>query len=144
MVERGTASGLPALLGSHITIAGKTGTTNERRDSWFVGYTRDRVAVSWVGHDDNSPAGVTGSNAAMYLWAGLFRQIPVKPVDLDMPEGAYWAWVDPELNALSDRSCQGAVQLPFIEGTEPESETPCLKRIDRGNKKSFWRKWFDN
>jgi len=143
VIERGTARELPGLLGTRVTIAGKTGTTNERRDSWFVGYTRDRLAVSWVGRDDNRPAGVTGGNAAMQLWAGLFRQLPLKPVDLDMPEGAWWVWVDPELNALSDRSCKGAEQLPFIEGTEPGSESPCLARISRNDRQSIWRKWFD-
>ena len=80
VIETGTARDLPGLVGSDTVIAGKTGTTNERRDSWFVGYTRDRIAVSWVGHDDNSPAGVTGGNAAMRLWAALFRQLPLKPV----------------------------------------------------------------
>ena len=67
VVEQGTAARLPALLGQPVTVAGKTGTTNDRRDSWFVGYTRNRVAVVWVGDDDNRPAGVTGSNAAMRL-----------------------------------------------------------------------------
>jgi penicillin-binding protein 1B len=143
VVERGTARDLPGLLGSDVTIAGKTGTTNEQRDSWFVGYTRDRVAVTWVGNDDNSPAGVTGANAAMPLWAELFRGLPLKPVDLDMPEGAYWVWVSPELDALSDPSCRDAVQMPFIEGTEPMSETPCLARLERRQKNSSWRNWFD-
>ncbi len=143
VVEKGTARALPALLGSDAVIAGKTGTTNERRDSWFVGYTRDRLAVTWVGQDDNTPAGVTGGNAAMQLWARLFRVLPLKSVDLDMPEGAYWTWVDPTLNALSDESCDGAEQLPFIEGTEPRSVTPCLARLDRDDRKSIWRKWFE-
>ena len=142
VVEKGTARSLPGLLGSDAIIAGKTGTTNERRDSWFVGYTRDRLAVIWVGNDDNTPAGVTGGNAAMRLWAALFRTLPLKSVDLDMPEGAYWTWVDPVLNARTDKSCKGAEQLPFIAGTEPRSETPCLARLDRGDKKSIWRKWF--
>jgi hypothetical protein len=73
----------------------------------------------------------------------LFKQLPIKPVNLDMPEGAYWTWVDPELNALSDKSCAGAEQLPFIEGTEPRSETPCLARLDKDDRKSLWRKFFD-
>jgi penicillin-binding protein 1B len=79
----------------------------------------------------------------MQLWAGLFKALPLKPVSLDMPEGAYWTWVDPELKALSHESCEGAQQLPFVEGTEPRSESPCLARIDRDEKKSIWRKWFE-
>jgi penicillin-binding protein 1B len=143
VVANGTARGLPGMLGSSVAIAGKTGTTNERRDSWFVGYTRDRLAVTWIGHDDNRPAGVTGSNAAMRLWAELFRALPLHGVDLDMPEGAYWTWVEPELNALSDRSCPGAVQLPFVAGSEPSSESPCLARLEQRNREPFWRKWFE-
>jgi penicillin-binding protein 1B len=143
VVEEGTAHQLGSLLGRPARIAGKTGTTNERRDSWFVGYTRDRLAVSWVGRDDNGPAGVTGSNAAMRLWARLFSGLPLAPVSLDMPEGAYWTWVEPELDARSDASCAGAVQLPFVADSEPDRESPCLARLEKSEKKSFWRKWFD-
>jgi penicillin-binding protein 1B len=143
VVEQGTARNLHPLLGSDTLIAGKTGTTNERRDSWFVGYTRDRVAVAWVGMDDNRPAGVTGANAAMRLWARLFRNLPLKAVDLRMPDGANFVWVNKEQQALTGPSCPGAVQIPFIEGTEPESSTKCLEKLDRGNKKSLWRKWFE-
>jgi penicillin-binding protein 1B len=144
VVEQGTARSLHGLLGNDTLIAGKTGTTNERRDSWFVGYTRDRVAVSWVGRDDNRPAGVTGSNAAMRVWAGLFRHLPVEAVDLRMPDGANFVWVDKQQQALTDPSCPGAVQIPFIEGTEPQTGTKCLEKQDSKNRKSLWRKWFDS
>jgi len=142
VVEEGTAKQLHQLLGNDTVIAGKTGTTNERRDSWFVGYTRDRVAVAWVGLDDNRPAGVTGSNAAMRVWAGLFRHLSIEPVDLRVPDGANFVWVDKRRQALTDPSCDGAVQIPFIEGSEPRESTACLDNLDRGNKKSLWRKWF--
>ncbi len=143
VVRTGTARRLPGLLGSKAIIAGKTGTTNERRDSWFVGYSGDRIAVTWVGLDDNQPAGVTGSNAAMEIWAELFRGVPLTSVSLDMPEGAFWTWVEPDLNALSDPECAGAVQLPFVADSEPGSESPCLARLERRNREPFWRKWFD-
>lgn len=79
----------------------------------------------------------------MHLWAGLFRQLPLKAVDLDMPEGAYWTWVEASRNALSDPDCADAEQMPFVEGSEPQRESPCLQRLERSNKKSLWRKWFD-
>lgn len=144
VVAEGTANALPGLLGKDAVIAGKTGTTNDRRDSWFVGYTRNRMAVSWVGEDDNRPAGVSGSNAAMRLWARLFRGLPVESVELRMPDGAHWAWVDELSGALSAQECDGARQLPFIEGSEPRRHTPCLERqLARQEKdESFWRKWF--
>ncbi|MDX2418193.1 MAG: penicillin-binding protein 1B [Xanthomonadales bacterium] len=142
VVEEGTARDLHGLLGNETLIAGKTGTTNERRDSWFVGYTRDLVAASWVGLDDNRPASVTGSNAAMRLWAGLFRHLPIEAVDLRMPDGANFVWVDKQQQAWTDPSCPGAVQIPFIEGSEPQKSTRCLKNLDNKNKKSLWRKLF--
>jgi penicillin-binding protein 1B len=142
VVEQGTASRLPALLGSDATVAGKTGTTNDRRDSWFVGYTRSRVAVAWVGDDDNRPAGVTGSNAAMHIWAGLFRQLPLEPVDLRMPDGAFWLWVDPASGRLSAEGCGGSIQLPYVEGSEPREATDCLADEREQGKESIWRKLF--
>jgi len=144
VVEQGTARRLPALLGKSVVVAGKTGTTNDRRDSWFVGYTRNRVAVAWVGNDDNRPAGVTGSNAAMYLWADLFRQLPLEPVDLRMPDGAAWLWVDRDSGRLSAQQCGGAVQIPFVHGSEPEEMTVCLAALQDEDKESFWRKLFGN
>jgi penicillin-binding protein 1B len=141
VVEQGTARALPGLLGRSDTIAGKTGTTNDRRDSWFVGYTRNHVAVTWVGEDDNRPAGVTGSNAAMHLWAGLFRQLPYEPVDLRMPDGAFWLWVDGESGLLTGKHCEGAVQIPFVDGSEPSESTACLA-VREENEESFWKKLF--
>jgi penicillin-binding protein 1B len=141
VVERGTAKALPGLLGRSTVIAGKTGTTNDRRDSWFVGYTRNHVAVAWVGEDDNSPARVTGSNAAMHLWAGLFRQLPFEPVDLRMPDGAYWIWVDGVSGKLTGEHCEGAVQIPFVDGSEPRQSTACLAAREE-QEESFWRKLF--
>jgi len=143
VVREGTANKLNELTGNNELIAGKTGTTNERRDSWFVGYTRDRVAVTWVGRDDNKPAAVTGSNAAMRVWASLFKQLPESAVDLRMPDGANFVWVDKRQNALTDPSCQGAVQIPFIDGTEPTTTTACLDQLGGKSKKSLWRKWFE-
>jgi penicillin-binding protein 1B len=142
VVEQGTARALPGLLGRPVTVAGKTGTTNDRRDSWFVGYTRNRVAVAWVGEDDFSPAGVTGSNAAMRLWAGLFRDLPLEPVDLRMPDEAFWLWVDGDSGRLSAEGCPGAIQIPYVEGSEPLDMTVCAARAEDGDKESIWKKWF--
>jgi penicillin-binding protein 1B len=142
VVEQGTARALPELLGQQVTVAGKTGTTNDRRDSWFVGYTRNRVAVAWVGEDDNRPAGVTGSNAAMRIWASLFRELPLESVDLRMPDGAYWHWVDAISGKLSAEECEGAVQLPYISGSEPFDMSSCLAASRERNDESIWKKWF--
>jgi penicillin-binding protein 1B len=142
VVEQGTARALPGLLGKPVTLAGKTGTTNDRRDSWFVGYTRNRVAVAWVGEDDFSPAGVTGSNAAMRIWGGLFRELPVESVDLRVPDGAFYLWVDSASGRLSAENCDGAVQIPYIEGSQPRDMTACGATAQDKSKESIWKKWF--
>jgi penicillin-binding protein 1B len=142
VVEQGTARALPELLGRDVTIAGKTGTTNDRRDSWFVGYTRSRVAVTWVGEDDFRPARVTGSNAAMRLWARFFRDLTIEPVDLRMPDGAFWLWVDRDSGRLSASSCEGSVEIPYVKGSEPTEMTACLAARQSDEEKSFWRKIF--
>jgi penicillin-binding protein 1B len=142
VVQQGTAKALPGLLGKQTVIAGKTGTTNDRRDSWFVGYTRNRIAVVWVGKDDNRPARVTGSNAAMRLWAGLFRELPIESLDLRLPDGASWLWVDRDSGALTAKHCPGAIQVPFVDGSGPGERTACLARTSEDEKESFWRKWF--
>ena len=142
VVKQGTAKALPGLLGKQTEIAGKTGTTNDRRDSWFVGYTRNRIPVAWVGEDDNRPAGVTGSNAAMHLWAGLFRELPIESLDLRLPDGASWLWVDPASGRLTAEHCPGAVQIPFVEGSGPGKMTACGAKAQGDEKKSFWRNWF--
>ncbi len=144
VVEQGTAKSLPGQMGKQVTVAGKTGTTNDRRDSWFVGYTRNRVAVAWVGKDDFSPAGVTGSNAAMRIWGELFRQLPIEPVDLRVPDGAQYLWVDGASGRLSAEGCAGAVQIPYVDGSEPRDMTACGATAQDSSKESIWKKWFGN
>lgn len=138
VVEQGTARALPGLLGRSAAVAGKTGTTNDRRDSWFVGYTRDHIGVAWVGRDDNQPARVTGSNAAMRVWAQMFKTLPPDPVDLRMPDGAFWLWVDPDGMVTTGEHCAGAIQVPFVNGSQPTRQSDCSNAGDE----SFWRKWF--
>lgn len=144
VVEEGTAKSLPGQMGKQVTVAGKTGTTNDRRDSWFVGYTRNRVATAWVGKDDFSPAGVTGSNAAMRIWGELFRNLPIEPVDLRVPDGAQYLWVDGLNGKLSAQGCEGAVQIPYVDGSEPRDMTACGATAQDSSKESIWKKWFGN
>ncbi len=67
-------------------MRGKTGTTNDRRDAWFVGYTRQWLGVVWTGRDDNAPAGVTGSATAMPIWAEIFNRLPSSEQATQWPE----------------------------------------------------------
>jgi penicillin-binding protein 1B len=98
-------------------VCGKTGTTNDLRDSWFACFTKDISLVSWVGMDNNSPAGFTGATGAMPIAAmimaslGHVRQIP-------QPEGIVLKDIDPASGKLAMETAP-KILLPFVEGTEP-------------------------
>jgi len=123
VTQAGTARSLKNYLSTK--VAGKTGTTDELRDSWFAGFSEDHLAVVWVGRDDNKTTGLTGSSGALKLWTDLMRHIPLEDLQLDFPEGMENHWIDPESGGISEKGCQGAVELPFLSGTEPSQRAEC-------------------
>ncbi len=125
VVREGTARRLAARLPSDIQAAGKTGTTNELRDSWFAGFTGDRLAVVWVGRDDNQPTGLTGSTGAMSVWGDMMTELDPEPLILPEPDGIERAWIDPASGLLSGSDCPNAVELPFIAGSAPIDSADC-------------------
>jgi len=121
----GTAHALVGLGLGGLNVAGKTGTSNDQRDSWFAGYTGSHLAVAWVGTDDNLGTGLFGSTGALKVWAGLFQRLPTEPLKLTLSGDPALAWVDVQAASLTDAGCPGARELPFIQGYEPESFEPC-------------------
>ena len=141
VVKEGTATGLSAWLPADLGVAAKTGTTDDLRDSWFAGFTGDRVAVSWVGRDDNKQAGFTGASGAMGVWADMFVAAGASPLVMTPPEGVEQAWIDPADGLLALESCPGAVQWPFIEGSAPTEPAPCAQGAEGAIRQSVdWLK----
>ena len=106
-------------------LAGKTGTTNEQGDAWFMGFSPDVTTGVWVGHDDNSVLGFgeTGAGAALPIWSDFMRAaLAERPIrDFDVPrEQIVFARIDRETGLLADAASRDAYFQPFIEGTEPE------------------------
>ena len=85
VVREGTGQGLKSYLPPEITVAGKTGTTDEQRDAWFAGFSGDRLAVVWVGYDDNRAARLSGSAAALPIWGDLMSALSPEPLALARP-----------------------------------------------------------
>lgn len=127
VVREGTASGLSQWLHPQLKVAGKTGTTDDLRDSWFAGYSADRLGVIWVGRDDNQAMGLTGTSGAMQVWGELFSHIPSRSLEPQPPEGVEWVWIDAASGLRSEQGCPGALPLPFIEGSAPEDLAPCAR-----------------
>jgi penicillin-binding protein 1B len=140
VVRDGTARNLSGWLPSELQVAGKTGTTDDFRDSWFAGFTGDRLAVAWVGRDDNQPTGLTGAAGAMTVWGEMMAGLDPEPLIVPEPDNIERVWIDPPSGLLSDSGCPDAVELPFAAGSAPTESAACGPRsIGRSIKSLFER-----
>ena len=115
---------------SSIRLAGKTGTTNDLRDSWFAGFSDDLVAVTWLGRDDNGQTRLTGATGALQVWAAFMAQAHPQSLSEVPPEGIVYAWVDQLTGEGSDPSCPDTVQVPFHKGHQPLPGPGCQPLIE--------------
>ncbi|GAB4349164.1 MAG: penicillin-binding protein 1B [Immundisolibacter sp.] len=123
VVRSGTARALGRVL-PDLNIAGKTGTTNDGRDSWFAGFTGNTVAVVWMGLDDNRKTGLYGSSGAMRVWADLIGRLPAVPLTLAEPPGVHWVQA-PDGPWLPAALCPDGLGLPVFDGGTPPGAVPC-------------------
>ena len=139
VTRSGTGASLQRRLPAGLEVAGKTGTTNELRDSWFAGFSADRVAVAWVGRDDNDPTGLTGASGALPVWARFMAMVPNRSIAKTPPSGVDYHWVD-AAGRLASEGCDGANAFPFIDGSQPRTRSACVSSEGVGG---FWRDLFD-
>ena len=123
VIQSGTATGVRAM-GITGPIAGKTGTTNDGRDAWFVGYTPRLLTVVWIGFDGGDAHGLSGAEAALPIWADFMRPaIETAPqAAFDVPSGISFAQIDTTNGLLANRFCPVVARETFLVGTEP---APC-------------------
>jgi penicillin-binding protein 1B len=118
-------------------VAGKTGTTNDGRDAWFVGYTPTLLALVWVGFDGGEPHGLSGARAALPIWADFMRQAldayPARP--FEVPAGIRFAQIDLGNGKLANRYCPVVGREAFLSGTEP---APCDEHGGFGDRLIDW------
>ena len=124
-VREGTGRSLHSMVPTSLAVAGKTGTSNDLRDSWFAGFTPNRLAVVWMGRDDNRPSRLTGAEGALRVWGDLMGAISAQPGEWSVPDNAELVWIDPATNLRGDSGCAGAIQLGFIEDSAPTGYAPC-------------------
>ncbi|UCE88289.1 MAG: penicillin-binding protein 1B [Pseudomonadota bacterium] len=124
-MRTGTGRAVSHWLPADFTVAGKTGTTNDLRDSWFAGFSADHVAVVWLGADDNQPTGLTGASGALGVWGDIMARIPTRALRTPVLGEIEYAWVDAQTGLLADRRCPEAAQLGFVKGTTPTEKTRC-------------------
>ncbi len=123
VLDRGTASSARTL-GFTGLGAGKTGTTSDYRDSWFVGYTPDLLALTWVGYDDGTLTGLSGASGALPIWTRLMTQVnPPGALKSDFPATDRIVRVKVSKTGGRYRSgCGEPFEEVFLEGTEPKEE----------------------
>lgn len=121
----GTAKSAQSL-GAQLNLAGKTGTTNDNKDAWFAGYSGNYVSVVWVGRDDNTPIGLTGTSGALPIWRAYMQRLILTPVRLPKPDGIEWAWIENGTGRYSEEGCPNALWLPAIAGSVSSSPSECL------------------
>ncbi len=148
VTHQGTARSIYQNLPASINVAGKTGTSDEQRDSWFAGFSANRLAVVWLGEDDNSPLPFTGSGGALKVWKQFMATQPLQSFHAATPDNIDWVWVDDDNGKLSAEYCENARQLPFVRGTAPELTADCFAQSGGGkdpiSRSIDWLKdWFE-
>lgn len=133
-MRSGTGRRAYVTLPEDLIIAGKTGTSDQQRDSWFAGFTGDLVAVFWMGQDDNSATSLTGSNGALPVWTSMVAGLQTTSVPLETSSGITVRQVDLEKNRRIVGKCRQASSIPYDESSPVLRRTPCpVRRIDEKN-----------
>ena len=120
VLNEGTGAGARAA-GFTLDAAGKSGTTNDLRDAWFVGFTPHLLTVVWVGFDDNQPVSLSGSQAALPIWTQFMKSATAGQLSAEfkVPEGITFAQIDRSTGKLAVPGCPSTITESFLAGTEP-------------------------
>jgi penicillin-binding protein 1B len=141
VMTEGTGRSAYRYMSTNYKLAGKTGTTDELRDSWFAGFSGDYLAVVWLGRDDNKPSKLTGASGALQVWSSVMSVISKESVRLTKPKNVEYSWVDP-LGYRANEYCANAVQYPFIKGSAPVEYSPCVGAVGRTLERAG--NWFES
>jgi len=120
VINEGTAAQVRAS-GFTLDVAGKTGTTNDQRDAWFVGFTPELLTVVWTGFDNNQPIGLSGAQAALPVWLSFTkRALAARPdVPFEVPADLVQVLIDRDTGLLATPGCPRTMVETFLPGTEP-------------------------
>ena len=120
VLSEGTGAAVRAS-GFSLDAAGKTGTTNDLRDAWFVGFTPDLLTVVWVGLDDNQALGLSGAQAALPIWLAFMQRALAGRADqpFEVPENISFVDIDRDTGATAIPGCLRVFSESFLRGAEP-------------------------
>ena len=127
VTRQGTARSLRWRLPDGLKVAGKTGTTNDTRDSWFAGFSGEHLIVAWLGTDDNQSTGLTGASGALPIWAEIMKKIRTRPFSFAYDDNLEYHYVEAKKGLLVDEDCATAAYLAYRKDSAPEKYGSCLK-----------------
>jgi len=128
MLQEAVESGTGAAARLPVPVAGKTGSTNDNRDAWFVGYTPRHLAAVFIGHDDNRPLPGGGGALAAPLWRRVMAALADEdlPSRFPVPRGVVGdVFIDPYTGLRAGPGCPERLRTAFVGGTEPRDWAPC-------------------
>ena len=120
VINEGTGAGARAA-GFAADAAGKSGTTNDLRDAWFVGFTPELLTVVWVGLDDNRPLGLSGTQAALPIWTAFMKKAVGghRSGTFEPPDGIVYVDIDRDTGKIAAPGCPRIFRESFLAGEEP-------------------------
>ena len=119
VTKNGTAKKIYQRMPHMFNVAGKTGTTNDYRDSWFAGMTGDKVAVVWLGADDNQSIQLTGSSGALPIWIDIISATASRSLDVPISDNIVFARSPAIIHSSGSVKCESNRVFPFIKGSAP-------------------------
>jgi penicillin-binding protein 1B len=131
VMEHGSGQAARAQIPPEIVVAGKTGTSSDYRDSWFAGFAGNTLAVVWIGYDDNSPTGLTGSSGSLTVWSRLMRSIGTTSWSAPLPEGLEETSIEFMTGLAAEARCGGEdlVMVAVPTGTQLPARPGCESNV---------------
>lgn len=125
VLREGTAQAAYSRFPFGINLAGKTGTTDEQRDSWFAGFSANYNTVVWVGRDDNGRMPLTGATGALPIWTNLMAALPNQTLPAPSHSNIQWLWIDQASGNRTDEGCNGAKRMPIDRRSPQPAYVSC-------------------
>ena len=138
-MQSGTGKSALNWLPESAKLAGKTGTSDEQRDSWFAGFSGNYLGVVWVGVDDNKTTPLTGATGALPIWAQTLSGLPLIALQPQQPDSVEWQWINVQEQARTASHCKNSLHIPMARDTIPQEETAC----GGGRVLNWFKKWLN-